>query len=368
MKSSGGQHFIVLDQLRGLAAYLVVMWHFLHSASGLAAPVPYEGAPLLALIDEGHTGVALFMTLSGYLFARLCEGRRVHYGAFLANRALRLFPLLFAVFALIAAMALLRFGTLGGLPMVIAQGFILPVWPNGGWSIAVELQFYLLLPFLLLATRKHRSFLLWCVLAMIAFRTAIWWWLGTIQQGSYWTIIGRFDQFALGILAWIWREELAARVRFLPLVALGFCAFYWWFDWMGGFRDFAGEGYPNRNPVWIVLPTLEGAFYGAIIAMCDRAYPGGLPLPRRLGTLIAAAGTYSYSIYLLHFFAVDTVAMAVHRHIDISGFYPAVLAGTVFFIAMIAVGRISYRCIEEPFLRFRLPYLDRVAKREAALA
>lgn len=368
MKSSCGQHFVVLDQLRGLAAYLVVMWHFLHSASGLAAPVPYEGAPLLAVIDEGHTGVALFMTLSGYLFARLCEGRRVHYGAFLANRALRLLPLLFFVFALIAAMALLRFGSVGGFAMVVVQGFILPVWPHGGWSVAVEMQFYLVLPILLVATRKQRVFLAWCILAMIGFRIAIWMWLGTVQPASYWTILGRFDQFALGILAWTWREQLAARIRLLPVLVLGFCAFFWWFDWMGGFRDFAGEGYPNRHPLWIVMPTIEGAFYSAIIAMFDRGFPGGLPLPRRLGALIAAAGTYSYSIYLLHFFAVDIVSMALHRRFDISGFYSALLAGTAFFVVMIAIGRVSYRCIEEPFLRFRLPYLDRAAGRQEALA
>lgn len=66
MRSSSGQHFVALDQVRGVAAFLVVAWHFLHGASG--TPVPFEGAPAvfpLALADEGHTGVALFMVLSG---------------------------------------------------------------------------------------------------------------------------------------------------------------------------------------------------------------------------------------------------------------------------------------------------------------
>ncbi len=359
MKSTSGQHFLVLDQLRGLAAYLVVMWHFLHSASGLAAPVPYDGAPLLAVIDEGHTGVALFMTLSGYLFARLCEGRRIHYGAFLANRALRLFPLLFTVFAMIAVMAMLLFGTLGGLPAALFRGFVFPTWPHGGWSIAVELQFYVMLPLLLLANRRWAGFMALSVAAMIALRTGIWAANGTVQSGAYWTIIGRFDQFAMGILAWTYRERLAAYARYLPAIALAFCAFYWWFDWMGGFRDFAGAGYPNRSPIWIVLPTIEGAAYGAIIGMCDRRFPAGLPLPRAIGTLLARAGTYSFSIYLLHFFAVDRLAMAIHRQIDISNFYAALPFGTLFFLLMIGVGRISYRCIEEPFLKFRMPYLDR---------
>ena len=77
MKSSTGQYFIALDHIRAVAALLVFIWHFSHAASGY--PVPFEFTPSffpLAIFDEGHTGVALFMTLSGYLFAKLLDGKR----------------------------------------------------------------------------------------------------------------------------------------------------------------------------------------------------------------------------------------------------------------------------------------------------
>jgi hypothetical protein len=78
---------------------LVVIWHFAHGPSGW--PVPFNDSPELALLDEGHIGVALFMVLSGYLFAKLLDGRRIDFGAFLWNRFVRLAPLLAVVLVIV---------------------------------------------------------------------------------------------------------------------------------------------------------------------------------------------------------------------------------------------------------------------------
>ena len=88
-----------------MAAFLVVAWHFTHAASGY--PVPFDYVPSIfpfALLAEGHTGVALFMTLSGYLFAKLLDGKQIDYAAFFWNRALRLLPLLIFVVAVKAVL------------------------------------------------------------------------------------------------------------------------------------------------------------------------------------------------------------------------------------------------------------------------
>ncbi|QND50989.1 acyltransferase family protein [Phyllobacterium sp. 628] len=79
-----------LDHMRALAAFMVFNWHFLHFTNGY--PVPFEGSPslfFLAILDEGHSGVALFMTLSGYLFAKILDGRSIRYPAFILRRMLR---------------------------------------------------------------------------------------------------------------------------------------------------------------------------------------------------------------------------------------------------------------------------------------
>jgi hypothetical protein len=41
------------------------------------------------MLVEGHTGVALFMTLSGYLFAKPVGDHRIDYPSFLWSRAVR---------------------------------------------------------------------------------------------------------------------------------------------------------------------------------------------------------------------------------------------------------------------------------------
>jgi peptidoglycan/LPS O-acetylase OafA/YrhL len=90
MRSSSGVHCIALDHVRAFAVLMVFAWHFTHGTNGY--PVPFHYVPSLfpfALFDEGHTSVALFMTLSGYLFALLLAGKSIRYKTFLKNRTLR---------------------------------------------------------------------------------------------------------------------------------------------------------------------------------------------------------------------------------------------------------------------------------------
>ena len=91
MKSSSGQYFQSLDHVRAIAVFTIFVWHFIHFDNGqLASPLVFP----FSFFTEGHTGVAIFMTLSGYLFAKLLDGKRFNYFAFLRNRFLRLAPLL----------------------------------------------------------------------------------------------------------------------------------------------------------------------------------------------------------------------------------------------------------------------------------
>jgi len=357
MKSSSGAHYIALDHVRAVAVLLVVVWHFTHGLSGY--PVPYDGAPTFipaALLDEGQTGVALFMTLSGYLFAKLLDGRAIRYGAFLRNRVLRLVPLLALVLTTVGVQQYFAGQDPLDYAWGILRGLVLATLPHGAWSIMVEFHFYLVLPLLLWLAARSRSLLLGVVWAAIALRIGLYAWLGEIQTLAYWTLVGRIDQFTLGMLAFHFRGRVPHWA--MALVAGGFLWFFWRFDQLGGF--FNMPSYPSPSPLWIMMPTIEGAAYAVAIAWYDRAFAHAAP--GAFSRFVGRMGAYSYSIYLMHCFVVFAAARLVHEHImDISSFHAALPWALAFFVAMYVPGYLSFRFIESPFLRLRVAYTTSAA-------
>ncbi|MDO9313887.1 MAG: acyltransferase [Burkholderiaceae bacterium] len=357
MRSTSGEHYVALDHVRAVAVMLVFSWHFMHGPRGY--PVPFDGTPLwspLVLFDEGHVGVALFMTLSGYLFAKLLDGRRVNYPLFFWNRLLRLMPLLLLVLAIHAVTEAIRArSALAAVAYLLSMvpGFVLPKWPNGGWSIAVELQFYLLLPAILLLLRAKP----WCVGLLVAsaliFRAAYHASTGEVQILAYFTIFGRIDQFVFGILAFHCRNRIPGLRYWAAAAAVTLIHLYWWFDQRGGF--FLQPSFPSPSLIWVVLPTLEGLLFSILIAWYDRSFR---PKPGLVSSLLSTIGEYSYSIYLLHFFFAFDVAAWIQLHlVDISNFYVAVPVSLAVLILVLPLGYLSHRFIERPFLMLRRPYI-----------
>jgi peptidoglycan/LPS O-acetylase OafA/YrhL len=354
MRSSSGEHFIALDHVRALAAFMVFAWHFTHAPNGY--PVPFEYVPALfpfSLLAEGHTGVALFMTLSGYLFAKLLDGKSIDYKAFLWNRALRLFPLLVVVILIVGIIRFISGGSMYSYMYSIARGAFYPSLPNGGWSITVEFHYYAILPLFLWMLRKSKLLPISIIVAAIALRLFVHHETGEIQSLAYWTIVGRIDQFALGMLMYQFRTSLAHRHVLTIAIFTVFAMFYWYFDLRGGF--YQNPSYPSPSPLWIVLPTIEGIAYAIGIAWYDSSFSHSTT---GFSRLIGRIGEFSFSIYLLHFFVVFDAARFVNEHVmDISNFYVACLWSLVFFLLMMPIGYLSFRFIEAPFLKQRKRYI-----------
>ncbi|MDP3813683.1 acyltransferase [Pseudomonas sp.] len=357
MKSSSGHHFVALDHIRALAALLVFTWHFIHAGRS-GYPVPHEAfvsvfAFPLAIFDEGHVGVALFMTLSGYLFAKILDGKSIDYGSFLWNRFLRLAPLLVLVIAVVGLQRSLEGESIWTFMTTMMTGIVMPVWPNGGWSITVELHFYFSLPFLLFLIRRVWWAALLLVCVAIALRISIYIQSGEVQPAAYWTIIGRIDQFVLGMLAFHARLHLAGHhFRAISAITL-FLVFYWGFSYAGGFHGM--PSYPSPSAIWIILPTIEGLACAIAIAWYDGSFT-----PSRTGVsgLIGHVGQCSYSIYLLHVFVVYEAAWLVNERVmDISTLYPALGWAFLCFVALLPVAMLSFRFVERPFLLLRRNYV-----------
>lgn len=369
MKSTSGQYFIGLDHLRALAAFMVFAWHFTRGAPGLRGPINPNYTPdffPFAFFDEGHMGVALFMVLSGFLFARLLEGKRIAWGAFYYNRAARLVPLL--VVALIANFAMYMWRgwmSASDFLAMLPKGFLLPTWPGGAWSIAVEWHFYLILPALLWLVAKRTPAALLAVIAVgIAVRIGIAVSGGNVAEWGYWTMVGRIDQFAAGMLAWHYRHLLAGNhARFAAWMAL-FTFIVWVFDRRGGLRvDIAG-GLPAS--FGILMPTVQAFGFAVLVAWYAGSFKHSTG---RLSSAVARAGEYSYSLYLLHVLFVFDLQLWLTEVIPSMHNFPvAFAAALVCFAAFVPLAGLSYRYIELPFLRRRRPYVQGEAVTMAAQA
>jgi len=354
MKSSTGAYYIALDHVRALAIVMICAWHFIHSNNGY--PVPFDYAPAIfpfALFSEGHTGVALFMTLSGYLFAKLLEGKKISYRNLLWNRALRILPLLSLVVLVVGVMSVAQGLSISHYCSSIAKGVLLPFLPNGGWAVTVEFHYYLILPLLLWMLAKSPLWPLALVVAAISLRLLIYHERGEIQSLAYFTIIGRIDQFVLGMLLCQCRSFFTRRHSLALVTILGFMLIYWGFDFLGGFA--AGPDRSYLSTFWIILPTIEGLAYGVAIAWYDTSFS---PSNSGVSKFVGRLGQYSYSIFLLHFFVVFQAARFVNERImDISNFYLALLWSLAFVAMMIVPGYLSFRFIEAPLLKLRKNYI-----------
>ena len=364
MQSSNIAYVPALDHIRAYAALLALFYHglqlFWHQAVyGTVFDASRWLAtdnPLLAVVVEGHTAVALFMVLSGFIFTWGAKGRNVDYRRFIRNRLLRTYPLFIALIVLGISAMPERFGWQALLTTVFGFANMpghLELTPISGmfWAVAVEWHFYLLFPFLLLFLNSRGTwYLLGLVVLVLAWRTIAWLLTGEIRELAYYTIAGRLDQFLLGMLAGAWcarRGTTRISPWAFPFAAALVLAGLWLFHRAGG--------WPQDNALRIAWGTIEGALWAVFLV----AYLGVAPLiPARLSRLIASVGIVSYSIYLLHFVVIYLIT--------VQGWYLDFATGpvvdallTTLLIATpvtLLLAALSYHAIERPFLALRSAY------------
>ncbi len=314
-----------LDGLRALAAIAVLAFH---------AELPGFGG--------GFLGVDLFFVLSGYLttslILRQLEGFSPGgFRLFLSRRLWRLWPLLITVSGAIALAM-----WLAGNPRAVAAlhgalflGNTDKAWLGyqsfsvHTWSLAAEMQFYVLLGLLALALRSVRRLqvaLLAGFLAVTAYRlqlagAASW------HEGFYSPFAHSSGLFLGGLLATLQqitlrRPRLALAVALLTLVALL------------GAAEFRSYG---ALALWIGVTELATV----LLLLSLRAGQTG-PLGRLLGAEpMVWLGQRSYGLYLWHY----PIAVLLRDAL------PPLAAFTATFALSLALATLSYRWLEEPMRR-----------------
>ncbi|MGI5481125.1 acyltransferase family protein [Streptomyces lavendofoliae] len=375
MRSSDDRVYLApVDHLRAVAAVLVVLYHGCQLLSARiegrrfvpATDWLYSENPAATLVFEGHTGVALFMVLSGFIFTAGAYGKPVRYGRFLTNRLLRVYPL-YLVVAVLGLATQVAMPTFQDLLRILT--FATPTQPYGGvfWTLCVEMQFYLVFPLLcrLLAERGPGALLR--LLAAVSVLRALVWLSSPAPEphtaSLYLGLAGRIDQFLLGMLAaWVYvhhRDRL--RARWLPPVALILAlGLLWSFNQVHGFV--------SDSPLKLAWSGVEGAVWALVVAAYvagAREGPGGW-----LSRAAARLGEVSFSVYLTHFMVLTVTGEYV---IGAYGWFPGALPpvwaafAVTLLVALpltVAVSFGTYHAIELPFLRLRRPYLGPVPPAE----
>lgn len=274
-----------LDTLRGVAILLVFFFH----AGVDIFDRALGGAAVSAIANQG---VQLFFLVSAYTMCVMWRARaNEHRKAlkFYIRRVCRIAPLYW--FA-IAAYALFN----GPKPWgdTLANALLVHSWSRtginsvvpGGWSIGVEIFFYLLFPFVMLVPRVAIMPLAfaWYLVAGVAIEHALGWPSGGFL---YYSPLTQLPVFGIGIFLF---DMLNRPDRRVAAVGLATAAL-----WLVVAVALKKLGLDSRPFFWIGVTAL--AIGMAVIVR----FSVSVPLVRWMGTI-------SYSMYLSHFAVLAVLA------------------------------------------------------------
>jgi len=367
----GQEHFVQLDGLRTLAVSSVAWSHWASSRYLFGLP--------------WGTGVQLFFVLSGFLITGILmdatpeepnqslSSRFGIWRSFYARRFLRIFPLYYAVLAVAFLLGVGPIATtwkwhvayLSNFFFVHQGGWGNPIDPfRHFWSLAVEEQFYLVWPFLILLL--SRGTLLKVLIGMIVtaplFRIVMYW-VGIDVQMIHLLPFSCLDALGIGSLfAYLMRSPISTNRQARRLA--GLCL---WFGLLGCLVFTFLERTLNESFIagsighfCLVL------FYGWVVYQATLGFKGfaGLFLRSRV---MAYLGKISYGLYVFHHFAPFATSMIAHQ-IGVSALLgasvPLQLFLNVFFTLILAMS--SWHLLESPLnkLKRHFPYtqLQQVSK------
>jgi peptidoglycan/LPS O-acetylase OafA/YrhL len=326
------------------------------------------GFPLPGRVHRfGWIGVDLFFVLSGYLIggqllAPLARDQRINLGRFFSRRALRIIPAYFLVLAIYIF-----------LPSWREYPEMYPWWKflvsvqniglHGGtafshaWSLGVEDQFYLALPFILLFINRspRAAVIIPCVIVFggIALRAFLAWQnpaevsgvsFRGFQAWIYYPTWTRLDPLVFGV-------ALAAIEKFRPQSWRRLMDHAVWV-WLPGlalivYALYLGEGeYLSAAAAIWQFPLI--AFGMAALLICAVS-------PRLIFRRIAIPGaafiaSIAYSAYLVQKLVIHFVTQFCANH-NIPLISPAALVGVE--LCIYAAATVLFFAIERPFLQLR---------------
>ncbi|MFD0982523.1 acyltransferase family protein [Tropicimonas aquimaris] len=329
-----------IDGLRSVAVLQVVFFHYGASA-----------------VSGGFIGVDVFFVISGFLITsilrREIEDGRFSILDFFERRVLRILPALFVSMTVIMVVATLLFTpedlkntALSAASATLFASNVLFFLEAGyfeaaayskpllhTWSLAIEEQFYIIVPILLLLlARWGRRPVIWIGgLTLLSFALSV---LTTAQMASaaYYLLPWRAWELGLGaLLAYGVGPKLTDRGGREAAATLGI-----------GLILYAALTF-DRTTTFPGVAALAPTLGAALILHAGRFGP--TVVSRMLSSMVPVwIGKMSYSLYLWHwpvvvFFVYATMSM------------PDLVEATVLFILSLGLAALSLRYVERPFRR-----------------
>jgi peptidoglycan/LPS O-acetylase OafA/YrhL len=358
-----------LESLRGIAILLVF---FFHTHGMVFGSSPQQPSLLMSFVVSGNTGVTLFFVLSGFLLSlpwlNYLLGKRSappNMINFYRARALRILPLYWV--AVVASVALTgKIASGAKAAGFLFVGFDIFPYSVVWWTLATEVQFYILLPLGFWAW-THSGLGRGVLLAIFAtwlyfYTTLIILQQLPLDQLSYFynkSIFGRLPAFLFGIVAgWIYLklkdsarhfgDQTGTRLASTALCAIIICCLGFLLQASAVLSDSFAEKH------WHIRHTYESALWAAIILcfVLTRPIGRGLLINRPL----AITGKLSYSLYLIHvpviFYLIYPAkqAMGVEQYMNSPWLYINPILALALSLGLSAV---TYRLIELPFLNLK---------------
>lgn len=370
MAAISRKHISTLDGVRGIAILLVLGIHFMYSGAVPSAPRVFVNAT--KVLAFGWMGVDLFFVLSGFLITGILldtVSSPNYFRAFYARRVLRIFPVYYAILTVVACAlpCAARFPsfpwpspTLLHLSFFYIQNWWMSFHSQNAagvlgdyWSLAVEEQFYLLWPLVVLKLRRPglvRFCIFVCMmtpllrLLVVIYRPrALILLIGTIP---------RMDTLLWGALVAIAVRTpgVVRRLKpyLLPIAIVSALALF--------IIDFPlHELYTRAQYTQSVGYSVIAVGFSAFLLMGYLADGSSSPLARLLSSrLLTSFGRYSYGIYLFHAFLIAGMNLACQRTQWYGHSVPAAAVLCLLFLAAsFGVAFVSYEFFERRFLQLK---------------
>ena len=357
--STHPNHIPALDGLRGIAIIMVLLWHYL---------------PASQSFFPGWTGVDLFFVLSGYLITwRLLatKDQPNFFSRFYRNRILRIFPLyytlvigfLLAIHFLVQPKNLPTFDTYTDhwksfliftenwtfmwhpLPRDLSLGPL--------WSIAVEEQFYLIWPaiILLLPGKRSRITVFGCLILIVLLARTITYLTHPSYPRLYYNTFFRMDSFVIGALLYQLHE---ARIKTSPnLVAwitLGLLAILL-------FNNLSLKNPLPGDPFMMTAGYTILALFFACLLQLATSPKSNMFSVFLSGKILRGTGKISYCLYLVHFPVLQIVSSRFHSYglntWPGHGTLLTILSITTALTLSLLISIISFRYFESFFLALK---------------